>query len=257
MQADTLPGLTTHTLGKHLVLLDEVDSTNSYLMRQGQNSPEGLAVIAKYQTAGKGRLGRNWHNEPGQTLCLSVLLEGYKPEDMSLLPLMVGLAVREAVFTLCGVSPAIKWPNDVLLSGKKICGILCESRISQTNSYVVCGAGVNLTQQRAVFDEQDLSHATSLLLETGKTVTPEQMASAILNALEQLLDTYREEGFAPLKAAYQTHCANVGRDITFVKDGETHTGTATGIDTDGALICEVEGKQIHLRAGEVSLHGFY
>ena len=180
MSGAGLPGLTTRVLGRTVISLDEVDSTNRYLKERAGELPHGTACLTGCQRAGRGRLGRSWDVPDGQTLALSVLFR--TGGDVERLPLLCGLAVSGALEALTGAAFRIKWPNDIVCSGRKVCGILCESRPDgQGGLAVVAGMGVNLRQTAAWFAQAGLPHAGSVLELTGRTLSLEETAAAILN----------------------------------------------------------------------------
>ncbi len=252
-----LPGLTTQKLGREAVWLPSVGSTNAYLKERGDCLPHGTACYTDNQTAGRGRLGRDWQASAGQTLALSVLL---KPLwEASTLPLVVGLAVSRALFQLSGAAFQIKWPNDIVCSNRKVCGILCEGRQGKDGGFAVGGIGVNLLQTTADWETADLPHAGSLLQLTGRRFSPEETAAAILNELEPLWDALRRDGFAPLLPAFQERCFTVGREVRVqLLDGTVLCeGAATAVEADGALRVRTEAGDRLVRAGEVSVRGLY
>jgi len=256
-----LPGLTTRCLGRSFVHLDEVDSTNNYCKDNAATLPHGAVVLADFQTGGKGRLGKSWSNPRGHTLSFSILLkENIRLEDMTLLPLLAGLGVCRGLDSLCGLEFAIKWSNDVLCQGKKVCGILCESRISAAGSELsaVIGIGVNLLQTCEDFAQLDLVYANSLFLATGRSYLPEQAASAVLNELEPVLDSFIAGGFQPLREAYKARCITLGRQVLIRQNEVEQEVFARDIAPDGSLLCTMaDGKTQKINAGETSVRGIY
>lgn len=253
-----LPGLSTRVLGRDWRHFDSLPTTNDYLKDNADRLPHGAAVTAGRQTAGKGRLGRRWESAAGCGLALSALLHGWPPADMALLPLLAGLAVSEAVDDLCGVRSGVKWSNDVLLGDRKLCGILCESRLSSAAGFAVVGIGVNLLHTQADFTRLGLVYATSLFLATDKLYGPDAVAAAILNHLEPVLDQFRTDGFEPLRTRYRERCVTLGRPVRVTLDGAAYTGDALDIAADGALLCRLDGlgeRPVH--AGETSVRGIY
>lgn len=252
-----LPGLVTRSLGKEAVRLPSIGSTNAYLKERGARLPHGTACYTDSQTAGRGRLGRDWQTPAGKTLALSVLL---KPLwEVSTLPLVAGLAVSRALFQLSGTAFPIKWPNDIVCSSRKVCGILCEGRPEKNGGFAVCGIGVNLLQTAADWETACLPHAGSLLQLTGRHFSPEEVAVAILNELEPLWDSLRRDGFAPLLPVFQKHCLTIGREVRVqsVDGAVLCEGTATAVEADGALRVHTEAGDRLVRAGEVSVRGLY
>lgn len=253
----TLPGLKTTSLGRHWRHFEVLDSTNDYLKENAPGLPHGAAVTASSQTAGKGRLGRRWSAEPGESLALSVLLRGWRPEELGPLPLVAGLAVCEGVEALCGIPCAVKWSNDVLTGNRKLCGILCESRMAGAGADAVVGIGVNLHQTGDALARLGLVYATSLFLATGKRYGAPETAAAVLNALEPLLETCRGEGFGALRERYRGRCVTLGRTVRVCRDGVEREARSVDVAPDGALLCVLDGEIQAVHAGEVSVRGLF
>ena len=257
----------TKLIGKNLLWLEQVDSTNTYLKDRCAVLAHGTAVYTDCQTAGKGRRGNQWNGSdialhPGANLALSFLLKDVSVADMGLLPLICAMAVRRAIQNLTGKPVQIKWPNDMILDGKKLCGILCESRISAGSGEgqalcAICGIGVNLAQEQADFDKMGLPHAISLKLGTGKIFSPQQAAFSILEQFEQLYDRYRREGFPAMLPEYREACITLGRQVRVIQEEKTREGTALDITPEGELLCSIDGVQQVIRSGEASVRGLY
>lgn len=250
--AAQLEGLTTAHLGRTWIALSSVDSTNNYLKEQAFSLPHGTLVTAREQTKGRGRRGNTWSFRPGSALAMSVLLHKIPQQSLTHLPLLCGLALTRGLS--CGCT--LKWSNDVLLNGRKLCGILCESRIGETIS-AVCGFGINLTQTREDFQAAGLPYAASILSETGENLTPEAAAAQVLNALEAIWEQYCREGFESLREEYCRVCVTLGRPVRVLYEGSTVEGTAVDIAGDGSLLCRTPQGDITVRAGEASVRGLY
>ncbi|MCI5802234.1 MAG: biotin--[acetyl-CoA-carboxylase] ligase [Oscillospiraceae bacterium] len=248
---EQLEGLSTRVLGRSFLELERVDSTNTYL--KTGNFPDGCAVLALEQYSGRGRRGSGWNTAPGEALAMSVLYHSMKAEDMTLLPLLCGLAAARAI----GPKALVKWPNDVVAEGKKLVGILCESRIQGGRVEAVCGFGVNLRQDAAFFERAGLPYAASVETATGAVFTPRQMAAAVLNELEPLTDLYRERGFFALKADYEARCITLGRQVRVLIGETAFEGEALGVDGDGSLLCRISGEVKRITAGSASVRGLY
>lgn len=253
----SLPGLRTRCLGQHYHHFPTLDSTNTYLKENAGGLPHGAAVTASLQTAGKGRLGKSWSARRDTSLALSVLLHGRQPGEMAVLPLLAGLAVCRGVEAAAGAVCALKWSNDVLLGERKLCGILCESRIAGDRSFAVVGMGVNLTQSKEDFSHLGLVYATSLLMATGKSPEGPLLAAEILAALEEILEEYDRDGFGALREAYRSRCVTLGKRVRVTLDGAEQEGTAVDIAPDGALLCTIAGVLRPVSAGETSVRGLY
>lgn len=248
--------LKTAWLGKTFLCFDELDSTNMYLKQHAAELPHGSAVIAKRQTAGRGRLGRSWQDGK-DSLALSVLLHRQDVGRLSLLPLVAGVAVASALEALTGEAFKLKWSNDVLYEDKKISGILGESRISKDGAFAVIGMGANLKQSRRDLDGLGLVYATSLQLATGKIFEVLPVAYEICGKLEPLLEELQENGFASIRESYKKYCATLGQKVRVITGDAEQTGTAVDIAEDGGLVFETGGELVTVRAGEASVRGLY
>ena len=232
--------------------IDSTDSTNSLLRRNVAQLADGTAVYTANQTAGRGRGGKVWENQPEQALYYSVLLR--RPlADPAALPLAVSLAVSDAVTTLCARVPGIKWPNDLLLFGKKICGILCESVLGDGEACYIAGIGLNLMQPAGFFEQGGLPHGGSILSLTGVECTVDVAAQALTNALQTRLAVFAEGGFASIAQEYRAACINLGRRV-FTDQIE---GIAEQIDDAGRLVVRTAGGEVAVFTGEVTVHGIY
>ncbi|OHE22355.1 MAG: biotin--[acetyl-CoA-carboxylase] ligase [Syntrophobacterales bacterium RBG_19FT_COMBO_59_10] len=222
-----------------LHFLDTVDSTNLValdLARKG--APEGTIVIADCQTAGKGRLHRAWQSPPGCNLYASLLIRPkIDPADAPQLTLMAGVAVAETLSALCPEGVGLKWPNDVRIRGRKVCGILTELRMAGgAVAAVVVGIGVNVNMPRADFDPAYRETATSLREETGQEQSREEVAFRLCESFEKWYETFRCEGFAPVREDWLARSEMPGRRVRVLFRDEVQEGRVIGIDHDGALL---------------------
>lgn len=232
-----------------------VDSTQRVARElAGAGAPEGTVVVAEAQTAGRGRLGRTWHSPPGTSLYCSVLLRPpLPPARVPQLALVAGLAVAEAADAL-GVRALLKWPNDVLLDGRKVAGILTEMEAELDRVHaVVVGIGVNVNAAAEDFPPYLRERATSLAIATGGRVDRVGFAAAVLDRLEALYRRFLDAGFGALRDGWEGRSALAGRRVT-VSGGGEHTGTVAGVDDDGALRLVDEGGAVRrVVAGEVTV----
>lgn len=237
--------------------LDEVDSTNEYLKRlvaDGWNSDDITVVSAQFQTAGKGRRGRQWVTEPGTALTFSVLL---KPKmdlsDCSMLTLVMAMAVRRALEDI-DVDTKIKWPNDIVIGGKKVCGILTEA-IAETG-HIIIGCGVNTNQES--FPEELMDRSTSVLIETNDCVDHSSLLDSIIYHLEKLIDTFMETGdFTNLKNEYEEALVSMDDEVTVLDPEGEYKGVCLGINERGELMVKHNEEVTCVYAGEVSVRGVY
>ena len=239
--------------------LPECGSTNAYVKEHFEEFGPIAAVYTENQTAGRGRLGRSWVNAEGKALYYTVAIKEPLAQPATL-PLLASLAVRRQLQLRYGVDCQIKWPNDLLLNGKKIVGILCESvsyGYQQQGRGILCGIGINLAQPQSYFDAMELPHGTSLALQ-GIAVDPAADAAALAESMtnfgfDRALYGFEREGFSAIRDAYKARCVNLGRHVTF--DGGE--GTALDVDEEGRLVVQGAEGSTHVFTGEVSVHGIY
>lgn len=253
-------GLRTKTLGSQIVTLWEVDSTNEEAKRQAQNgAPDGSVFIAERQTGGKGRLGRKWESPDGTGIWFSILLRpGLVPSEVSCITLLAGIAVCRAIRSVTGCEAKIKWPNDVVIGSRKVCGILTEltAEIDRIE-YVVLGIGINANMES--FPEELAEKATSLRMESGKTFPRAAVLRAVLEALEPLLERAKNgDGLNGILEEYKALCVSLNRRVSFYSGSRQRTGTAVDVSPTGELIvaCD-EGGLVPVNAGEVIVQGIY
>jgi BirA family biotin operon repressor/biotin-[acetyl-CoA-carboxylase] ligase len=246
--------LTTNWLGQTLQCFDEVDSTNTLARSLAVvGAPHGTAVIAEAQTKGRGRLGRSWASPRGKNLYLSVVLRTELPvEGLGQITLAAGVATCE---TVAAWKPAqIKWPNDVLVDGRKIAGILAELEGGGPARIVVLGIGVNLNTEWADFPADLRDKAISLLLATGVPVDRARFTARLLGALEQRYDQLCGDGFAPIAAAWRELAPLIGRAIRVQEPDGIVEGTVIDLADDGALRLRLaDGREHRIVAGDVTV----
>ncbi len=261
--AGTPDRLDATELGRHLTgpwrTIDwhaETDSTQRVARdRARAGAAEGTIVIAESQTAGRGRLGRTWHSPPGRNVYCSVVLRpALPPSTVPQLALVAGLSVARAVETL-GLRPAIKWPNDVQLEGRKVAGVITEmdAELERVHS-VVLGIGVNVNARVADFPPYLRDVATSLALAAGRPVDRVRFAARLLDALEADHRRFVAGGFAALRPEWERRSALTGRAV-IVRAADTEVaGTVAGVEDDGALrLVDAGGTVRRVIAGEVTL----
>lgn len=252
-------GLATRDFGHPLHFHPSVDSTNvlaATLARDG--AAHGTAVIADAQRRGKGRLGRRWVSPPGVNLYLSVILRPAKPAaDAPQLSLLAAVGVARTIAGQTSLSPVIKWPNDVLVSGKKVSGVLTEMQAAgPLLRSVVVGIGVNLNAPRSAFPPELRDTAASLRLLAGRPLDRAAFTLGLLAHLEKLYAVWVEDGFSGVAEEWEEFAAPLlGRPMTVSASGGTVTGIARGLDRDGALLLETEPGRPPRRivAGDVSV----
>lgn len=252
--------LQTKWAGRSLYYLPEVTSTNQYIKELAKTgAPEGTLVAADIQTQGRGRLGRVWTTEPGSNIAMSLLLRPELSSDrVSMVTLVMGLAVASACRKMYDLPVGIKWPNDVVINGKKLCGILTEMNMKEMAvEYVVIGTGINVNTKE--FPQEICRTATSLLLELGKETSRSKLIAECMNYFEKYYEMFLQtEDLSLLKEQYNELLLNRNRGVRVLEPGNEYSGTALGINKDGELLVEREdGTRMAVYAGEVSVRGVY
>ena len=239
---------------------ESIDSTNEEAKRRGEaGAPDGSVYVADNQTSGKGRRGRTWISPAGEDIFFTILLRPELPlSSVSMITLVAASAVSEAIDKVTGLDSKIKWPNDIVLNRKKVCGILTEMNMEiDSVAYVVVGIGINVN--RMEFREDIADMATSLKKESGHTVERAALLSEILSAFFRDYKLFLEEqNLSSFLEYYNQKLINVGREVRLIKKGEEVIRTAIGINDRGELIVrDDEGNTEHIFSGEVSVRGIY
>ncbi|MBM7647969.1 BirA family biotin operon repressor/biotin-[acetyl-CoA-carboxylase] ligase [Bacillus ectoiniformans] len=229
-------GLHTERLGKRIVFKDSTDSTQKEAHRLAQEDfKEGTVVIAEEQTAGRGRMTRTWHSPKYTGIWMSVILKPQLPPYKApQFTLITAVAIVEAIIEVTGMTPEIKWPNDILMNGKKITGILTELQADADQIHsIIIGIGMNVNQPE--FPEELKDIATSLAIETGNKVSRARLIQELLKNIERYYDIYIEEGFSEIKKRWETYAISIGKQITARTVQATIEGKALGITEEGVL----------------------
>ena len=254
--------ITTKWAGKKLYFLEETGSTNIDAKKLAEEgAPHGTVVVAKQQSKGRGRRGRTWQSPAGAAVYMSLALKpDFAPDKASMLTLVMALSVAEAITELTGLEAKIKWPNDIVVNGKKVCGILTEmSAELDYIHHVVIGVGINTNHSPSEFDEEIRQTATSLKIESGQAVSRAAMIERVLFHFEKDYDTFvRKMDLSELQEAYQKYLINLNAEVKVLDPKGEYTGIARGINETGELLVEKRNGQIEaVYAGEVSVRGLY
>lgn len=244
-------------IGCRLVSVATTVSTNSDAFRLAENgAQEGTVVLADCQSGGKGRLGRRWESPAGVNLYCSVILRpDLLPYEASQLTFLSAVAVANAIEGVSGLSPAIKWPNDLLLHGRKVAGLLNEmSAETDRVGFVILGIGVNLNMAKAQFPQDLRFPATSLMLETGSPVSRTAFAVRLFRELAAGYERFRQDGFAAVREEWSRRCNAFGREVSVDMGNSTLRGPFAGIDQDGALLLRrPDGTTERILSGDVTV----
>lgn len=250
-------GLTTRFLGRNVFYSDKVPTTNNLAKElAGQGAAEGTLVVAEEQTGGKGRLGRHWTSTKYKGIFFSfILYPPLVPSEANVVTLMTAVAMADAVRNETGVMAGIKWPNDLLVDGRKICGILVElgAEMERIN-YMVVGVGVNVNQEENDFPEEVRLKATSLKAHAGVSFSRARLVKAFLKEFEKWYDISLEKGFAPVLARWKDLSVSLNCPVRISNPNNSWDGWAEDIDSDGALLLRLPGGELkRVISGEVSL----
>lgn len=245
-------GLDTEFIGQNVVYYDETDSTNNEAKRNS-DMPDGTLFISEIQTGGKGRLGRAWVSPKGIGIWMSLLLKPHiLPQDVAQITLVAGMATARSV----GCGAKIKWPNDVVIGSKKICGILTEmsAEIERVN-YIVPGIGINVNTES--FPDELKEKATSLYIESGRKFERYKIVQRFLKEFEILYKKFIKGGIAAITDDYRELCVTIGKEVSVIYPNRTINGRAIDINNNGELIVETDKGIIEVDSGEVSVRGMY
>lgn len=245
---------------KRIIYYKQLDSTNAEIARlASQGAEHGTVVVADAQTAGKGRKGRSWESPARENIYMSILLRpNCRTEKAPMLTLAMAYGVAEVIQELGFCEVQIKWPNDLVLSGKKICGILTEMQLKGSEiDYVVVGVGVNVNTRKFPAELED--KATSLFLECSKQFERETIVDNIVARFESVYQQLMEgEDLSFLRDSYNSMLVNVGKEVRVLEPRNEYTAYAQGINSRGELIVRtLEGEEKTIYAGEVSVRGIY
>jgi BirA family transcriptional regulator, biotin operon repressor / biotin---[acetyl-CoA-carboxylase] ligase len=250
-------GLKTERIGSRIICLKEAGSTNEEAFRLAEEgAEEGAVVIAESQTRGKGRLGRQWESPPGVNLYCSVILRPpVLPVRAAQLTFLSSVAVARTIGSSTSLTPAIKWPNDVMVGGRKVAGLLNEmSAETDKINFFVLGIGVNINMKQEQFPEGLRHPATSLAMEEGSRVDRTAFTRALLEALDHLYSMFLENGYGPVREEWLGFCNSLDREVLVTFQDTGLRGTARGIDDEGALLVErTDGSIERVLAGDVTI----
>ncbi|MCK4502576.1 MAG: biotin--[acetyl-CoA-carboxylase] ligase, partial [Desulfuromonadales bacterium] len=249
--------LGTRLIGQTVITHAKIDSTNILARQLAEaDAIEGTVVIADQQSAGRGRLGRRWESPPEVNLYCSILLRPKIPiQQAPQLTFLSAVAVAETLNELCQLTAEVKWPNDILVDGAKIAGLLNEMNAeTEQVHFVVLGVGINLNMLAEQFPTDLNYRATSVLLETGERVDRLLFLRTFLQRLDAYYLELVEEGFTPIRRRWESLCNIMNRQVEVDGGAGIMSGTVVGLDADGALRVQLDGGQVErILAGDVRL----
>lgn len=247
--------LKTKTFGQTIFSFDSIDSTNTYAKQIPKiDAPHGTLVISEEQTSGHGRLQRNWISEKGKNLLFSVILyPNFNTEKISLLSFAGSLAIADAIDSITGLSSTCKWPNDVLVNGKKVCGMLLESSfVNSIPEKIILGIGINVNQLE--FPEELKLKASSLQIESGIVMDRVTLLQKCLEELENRYEQLSNFNTQQLLNDWRMKALLFGKKITVLESEIRYPAIAIDVAEDGSLIIQTDdGRRRNIFAGDVSL----
>ena len=262
-ESEILSRLTTNWAGRTLHYFDETGSTNIDAKRYAEEGePHGTTVVANMQSAGRGRRGRLWQSPAGSAIYMTIMLKPqFIPDKASMLTLVMALSVADAIVEATGLSAGIKWPNDIVVNKKKVCGILTEMNVELDYiQYVVIGVGINVNNNSPEeFPEEIRQTATSLKIEAGMQISRAALLERVLAHFEKNYDIFTKTlDLSALMEAYDARLLNLNAEVRVLDPKGEYTGIARGINPTGELLVEKEnGEVVPVYAGEVSVRGLY
>lgn len=248
---------------ENIVCLNTVDSTNNYLRTMAQNgAPDGTIVVSNEQTKGKGRLGRSFSSPSDSGVYFSILMRpGSIPAQTASITAWVAVAMCNAIEAVSGVRPGIKWVNDLVINGKKVCGILTEMSVETESGcvqYLIIGIGINVNEQENDFPEDIRNIAGSLAIETGRKVNRAALVCHMIESLDKLRCGDWPGNKKAYLEAYRNNCITIGREVRVLRNGSDTKGYALDIDDDFGIIIKFDdGRCETFTSGEVSVRGLY
>jgi len=254
------PLLNTDFIGRNIICFESIASTNTYAKKAAEEPfAEGTVIIADEQTAGRGRLGRQWVSTKGKGIWMSIMLKpDILPADAPKLTIAAAYAVSKALAGCCQLDARIKWPNDIVVGGKKLCGILTEmSAEADEIKSVIVGIGINANLDHEDFGPEVSGIATSIRLEKGSNVTRKTLVASVLNEFEEIYKVFIREGsIKSLLEEYKSKSAVLGKEIRVISKKEEIIGLAIDISEEGHLLIKLrDGTIKEIMSGEVSVRG--
>ncbi len=249
-------GLKSKIFGSQIHSYRSLKSTNDLAADLAEHgAPEGTLVTSEEQTKGRGRLGRHWHSPPGTGIYVSIVLRpAIPPERAPGISVLTALALADTLAARFPKVVAIKWPNDVLISGRKVAGILTELNAERGQiNYVIVGVGINANQKRDDFPEDLRDRATSLRIAGRRVVNRPELLREFLHRFEREYLGYQKDGLKRSHSRLKKYSSLLGQEVTLDSAGHRVQGIAIDITADGALVLDCEGKRRIVSAGEVTV----
>ncbi len=241
LSEEIMVGLDTKRIGRQVITYDTVLSTQ-FLAHEAaaKGAAEGTIILAEQQSSGKGRMGRPWHSPKGSGIWMSLILRPQIPLPKSpQITLLTAVAMTKTIREFVGAEALIKWPNDIFINDKKVCGILTELNAeSDQINYLIVGIGINVNLSESDFPVELRDIATSLQIAGGRPIKRASFIQEFCRIFERVYDAYLEHGFAPIRAAWEANAYTIGKKVQVRTNQSTLYGTAIGLDPEGVLLVE-------------------
>lgn len=257
LEQEKLKTLLQGCMGRELHILSTTPSTQEDARRLAEEgAPEGTVVLAEEQTGGRGRMGKSFFSPYGKGVWMSIILRPSQPLHLvQQLTLLCGVAVQRGIRNTTGLAAGIKWPNDLLINDKKICGILLESKAEDDRvSYCIAGLGISANISKESYPEELQPIATSLKEESGRAVDRNDLILSVLHELEELYKIYNRDGFQPIASLWEASSITLNREVSVQSPAGVTTGKAVGLHPSGALLIEKsDGSHYPVFSGDIRI----
>lgn len=256
-QEELSPLLQTNFIGKKIIYKDKVNSTSNLAKEIALSLDEGTVIIAEEQTKGRGRMGRHWVSLPRTGIWMSIILKpNIRPDKAYQITQTAAVAIVKAIEKITGLSAGIKWPNDIIINGKKVCGILTEMSAEPDRiNYIILGIGINVNTSIEDIPEYLRDKATSLKAELGKEVSRKELVAAIFKNIEKEYYGFVQNDFRAVIDDCRKYSVLLGKEITITQMDKTYKGRAIDIREDGVLLIRTPEGMIEAISGDVSIRG--
>lgn len=249
--------LKTSFVGNNIIYKERIGSTSDYAKKIALTAGEGTVIIAEEQTEGRGRMGRRWISPPGTGIWMSIILKPkLNPAKAYQITQAIAVAAAKAIKETCGLNAGIKWPNDIIVNGKKVCGILTEmSAESDQIYYIVIGVGVNVNTSLDDIPPELRAKASSLKEELGRYVSRKKLLANMLNWVEEIYLKFVNNGFGAVIKDCRELSVILGKEVEVIQTDQKYRGRALKIREDGILLIETQEGIKEILSGDVSIRG--
>ena len=249
----------TEIFGRQFIYFDAVSSTNDYVKSNVDRLNHGAVILTTNQTNGRGSKNHSWSSVTNESIALSVLIKNISVQLLKIIPIMTAVSIIDMLDVVGIENSNIKWFNDIVIQDKKVAGLLCESVIQGEYADVVLGIGINVNSSSLIFQKLGLNHAGSLLTQTGKKYSVDLIVKLLVESIEKNFKMFSTRKVKDVENIimdrYIARCITIGKMVKILKKDGVIIAKATGISSEGALICEKDNICFEVRNEEVSIRG--